>query len=329
MNLQSTEMNSKTEIKRSYISPISFLLGIIWTIVLVGLFVWNMIKEKEQLIDVLTHQARAFFEEIVTTRYWNASHGGVYVPVTKKTKPNPYLKVPDRDVLTVNGVELTKINPAYMTRQIGEIASERNLVWFHITSSKPIRPANKPDSWEINVLEHFSSGLSEYSELMDSKDGLKLFRYMAPLWVETPCLKCHSEQGYREGDLRGGISVSIQAEPILASHVRQIQRLLFVYVLIWFLGLLGIAFARNRLRKEEEKREGIILNLKNALSEVKMLSGLLPICTSCKKIRMTKGIGIKLKNMYVITLRPISATVCVLNVPENYTRIWKSMNDNF
>jgi PAS domain S-box-containing protein len=39
----------------------------------------------------------------------------------------------------------------------------------------------------------------------------------------------------------------------------------------------------------EEEREKLILELKKALSEVKTLSGLLPICASCKKIRNDKG----------------------------------------
>ena len=42
-------------------------------------------------------------------------------------------------------------------------------------------------------------------------------------------------------------------------------------------------------KKVEEEREKLILELKDALSNVKILSGLLPICASCKKIRNDKG----------------------------------------
>jgi len=42
-------------------------------------------------------------------------------------------------------------------------------------------------------------------------------------------------------------------------------------------------------RNAEKEREALIENLQNALSEVKKLSGLLPICASCKKIRDDKG----------------------------------------
>ena len=42
-------------------------------------------------------------------------------------------------------------------------------------------------------------------------------------------------------------------------------------------------------RKAEKEKEGLIVDLKKALSEVKKLSGLLPICASCKSIRTHEG----------------------------------------
>ena len=42
-------------------------------------------------------------------------------------------------------------------------------------------------------------------------------------------------------------------------------------------------------RRTEEERERLILELKEALSQVKTLRGLVPICSSCKKIRNDKG----------------------------------------
>jgi PAS domain S-box-containing protein len=42
-------------------------------------------------------------------------------------------------------------------------------------------------------------------------------------------------------------------------------------------------------KQAEEERERLIAELQKALSEVKKLSGLLPICASCKKIRDDKG----------------------------------------
>jgi PAS domain S-box-containing protein len=46
----------------------------------------------------------------------------------------------------------------------------------------------------------------------------------------------------------------------------------------------------NTARKRaEEERERLILDLKDAISRIRTLSGMLPICSSCKKIRDDKG----------------------------------------
>ncbi|MEJ2033956.1 MAG: MASE3 domain-containing protein [Deltaproteobacteria bacterium] len=45
---------------------------------------------------------------------------------------------------------------------------------------------------------------------------------------------------------------------------------------------------KNRVKAEKE-REKVITELKEALAEVKTLSGLLPICASCKKVRDDRG----------------------------------------
>ena len=49
---------------------------------------------------------------------------------------------------------------------------------------------------------------------------------------------------------------------------------------------IGVALVR---KQEEEEREKLISQLKEALSKVRILNGLLPICSSCKKIRDDKG----------------------------------------
>jgi len=282
-------MKRSRETIRSSIRSYALVFAMIWTLVLAALFTLNLQSEFKQADELAAYQARAFFEEIVTARYWNAMHGGVYVPITEKAKPNPYLDVPDREITTKDGRKLTKINPAYMTRQIGEIAASRNRVWFHITSSNPIRPANAPDPWEARTLGSLETGVPEHFEFITSPEGTELFRYMAPLRVERPCLKCHAKQGYKQGDLRGGISVSIDAGPILASRAREVRYLIISYLTIWALGLIGLGIGMHRLRAREKERESLISELTDALSEVKKLSGLFPICASCKKIRDDKG----------------------------------------
>jgi hypothetical protein len=51
----------------------------------------------------------------------------------------------------------------------------------------------------------------------------------------------------------------------------------------------GMAYDITEQKRREKEREKLIDELQNALLEVKKLSGMLPICASCKKIRDDKG----------------------------------------
>ncbi|MBI5633782.1 MAG: transporter substrate-binding domain-containing protein [Nitrospirae bacterium] len=56
-----------------------------------------------------------------------------------------------------------------------------------------------------------------------------------------------------------------------------------------YLGLNGILRDVTERMRYEAEREKLVLELKEALAEVRTLSGMLPICASCKKIRDDKG----------------------------------------
>ncbi|MBF0498364.1 MAG: DUF3365 domain-containing protein, partial [Deltaproteobacteria bacterium] len=235
--------------------PWPVMISLTWTVVLVFLLSWNVRQARHQTVELVNHEAQAFFQLIVLTRSWNSIHGGVYVPITKETQSNPFLEIPNRDVTTTAGLALTKVNPAFMTRQVSEIAATKNVVQFHITSLKPIRPANSPDQWETGALASFEQGVKSRLDLVPSDDGSGTFRYMAPLWVEDSCLKCHAKQGYKKDDVRGGISVSIQAAPFLLEQREQTINLILAYAIIWVLGLIGLIIGSHRLARKMTELE--------------------------------------------------------------------------
>ena len=267
--------------KRS-VGTFSLLAGVGWTLVIGVAAYWHFLSLRGNVEDLAKWQSRAFFEQIVVTRSWNALHGGVYVPVTKETQPNPYLKDPKRDVQTTDGAQLTKIDPAYMTRQIAELSARRMGVNFHITSRNPIRPANRADTWETHALNTFEKGNSEVFSRLDVGNDKYVYRYMAPLWTEQACLSCHAKQGYHLGDLRGGISIMLPSTPFSALISKGALRIWTGYGTMWLLGMVGLLISYRVLRKREA-------DLEKSLSEIRTLHGLLPICSSCKKIRNDKN----------------------------------------
>ncbi|MBL8490096.1 MAG: diguanylate cyclase, partial [Rhodocyclaceae bacterium] len=121
-----------------------------------------------------------------------------------------------------------------------EIAARVQGVQFHITSLKPIRPANQPDPWETESLAMFENGVRERISLVGEGIDTAVHRYMAPLLVKPSCMGCHAGQGYRVGDIRGGISVSTPAADLLS--VRESQRQTVKWVAFaFFVALAGLS----------------------------------------------------------------------------------------
>ncbi len=242
-----------------------FLLAVFWVIIVLASLFFNVINVKKSILDNVEESSRSFFQEIQSIRYWNASHGGVYVPITDSVKPNPYLIDSLRDVVTTGGLRLTKVNPAFMTRQLSEISIRDSLITYHLTSLNPLRPDNRADAWETKALKSFRNGKKEAFELIET-DSRSEFRYMAPLIVEESCLKCHAHQEYKLGDIRGGISIDIQAINYLSSAKSQISSLSIIHSAILLFGLLGIYFFSRFSMKQFS-----IIDEKNAELEVKII----------------------------------------------------------
>lgn len=225
-------------------------LAMVWTLFIVLLMFLNYRDHDKEVLVLGKMQSQAFFEKDMLYRRWASRHGGVYVPVTATTQPNPYLAhIPERDITTPSGRQLTLMNPAYMTRQVFEMAAEKEGTGRgHITSLKPIRPGNAPDPWETEVLQAFAGGAPEVGQIADI-NGIPYYRYMKPLFAEKPCLKCHADQGYLEGELRGGLSVSVPLAPFNALKRAELQDDYLRFAVIWLLGLGGIGFGTYRLKR--------------------------------------------------------------------------------
>lgn len=157
-------------------------------------------------MESLKGKAEAIFNLIVDMRHWNAQFNGVYVK-TEELAPNPYL---NPGYIKSNKEEtLVWINPAFMTRMISDIASLRDGFKLKITSNKLINKNNAPDEYEKTILDKFDDNL-DVPYYWNVKDNT--FRFVGALKTEADCLKCHSHQGYKVGDVRGGISVSFDVK---------------------------------------------------------------------------------------------------------------------
>ena len=210
-----------------------------WTAGIAAL-AWHAVSTQEDAVRQTARlQALAAHQKDIFYRLWNSRRGGVYCEVSEDCPPNPYLDVPERDITTPGGKKLTLVNPAYMVRQVQELARREGGMLGHITALDPVHPDNRPDAWEAGAVRQTLAGASEVAEIAVI-DGQEYLRLLRPLEVSEACLRCHRDEGFKAGDLRGGISASVPTAPVRAAIGGPRRSMLTGYVTAWLVGLLGL-----------------------------------------------------------------------------------------
>jgi len=270
-----------------------WLLACAWTVAVAGSLAWNVAQHAEETRALTVHAAQALLEKDLLYREWSILHGGVYVPKFAPTETGATARDEDREIVTPSGQELTLLNPVMVSRQVFELQERQTGIRGHVTSLKPLRAANLPDDWERQALVELGKGREEVSSI-ETFEGERFFRMMRPLVTVPACLRCHEEAGRKPGEIRGGISVTVPIDRFVSPETN--LRLGLAHLSLWFLGMTGLVLGARNLQghvqarqQAEGERERLIAELQEALANVKTLSGLVPICASCKKIRDDQG----------------------------------------
>jgi len=182
----------------------------------------NMKRGKAQMMKEVKKEARMAADQLVSVRH---------VIATKQQAINNDSK---------GNFEFKGVIPAIVGREVAEHFSQTTIYKMKQTSLQYRNPVNKPDAWETKQLERFAanSGLEEISETTsedwDLGTGSEIFRLMIPLKITEACLTCHGDpsksptgdgkdvagykmEGYKLGEIRGGISVVAPMDSIKAS----------------------------------------------------------------------------------------------------------------
>jgi len=229
--------------------------SIVWSILVAGSAAWNTNNLQDDAVYLATAEARANWNKDHALRFWATQHGGVYVSPDERTPPNPYLEhVPDRDVVTTDGKPLTLMNPAYMMRQLSQEYAHLYGIKGKITGQILLNPDNAPDAWELAALKQFDRGVQEALE-QSTIDGSPYMRMMRPMVMEPGCMKCHGHLGFKVGDIRGGVSVSVPLSPYLEATAKSQNAMLSTHVGVWLLGVGMIGYLTWRGRRREQERK--------------------------------------------------------------------------
>ncbi|MAD42832.1 MAG: hypothetical protein CL623_10650 [Arcobacter sp.] len=277
-------------------NKIIFLFILIITII-ASFVLFGILNFKKQYItlseEILFKEATAHYNNMLNIRLWNSNHGGVYVFANKNLKPNPYLQ--NNHIYSKDDELLVKINPAWMTKQISILSNKNSKYFYKITSLNPINPDNKADSFEEEALNFFNNNKEEkfYSKIEDKK-----FNFMGSLRVDNSCLQCHASQGYKLGEIRGGLRISIPLESY-NQNINLIKEnsssFIFIVIVFSILSIILIIYFINTIYKKqsqiinlnttlEDKVKNRTIELKNMYENEKYLKDILKLTSSINEM---------------------------------------------
>ncbi len=171
-----------------------------------------------------------------------------------------------------------------------------------ITSRKQAETAlQKNEKFLQNIFDSIQDGISVLGpdlEIIHSNKTMETwFPHQLPLkgkkcfeayhGIDQPCAICPTIRAIQYGTLQSGTI------PVIGPDRSRIWLEVYAHPLLDNNGALTgvIEFVRDISKKKqtEDEREKLIFELQEALTNIKTLSGLLPMCASCKKIRDDQG----------------------------------------
>lgn len=246
------------------------IVSLMWSGVIMASLLWNISQEKKSMRVLAKKDAIANFNKDQAFRFWASKHGGVYVKKNERTLPNPNLAhIPERDINTSSGTELTLMNPAYMVRQLMHEFPIDYGIKGRIVSDKPLYKPNAPDEWEAKAIEEFKKGEKEKFEFT-TYDHEPYLRLMRPMITAESCLKCHAFQGYKKGDVRGGVGVMVKMDPYIKDFNQNSLRLIFSHAVIYLVGFIMIVFGAFNINRYLIRLKEVHDNVEQSRKELEL-----------------------------------------------------------
>lgn len=241
------------------------LLGVLVWSLLVGYSLhWNITNLQNEKAQLAISAAKSTWNKDQAFRHWATRHGGVYVPPDDRTPPNPYLAhLERRDIVTTEGMKLTLMNPAYMLRQMTTEFEDIYGVKGKITGKITLNPVNQPDPWELAALERFEHDQADEVIEQAVINGEPYMRYMKPMYMTKDCELCHAILGFRDGDLRGGVSVSIPMTPYIEAAKETASSMTITHITVWLSGTLGFVAFGYYARHRQVERSVLLAKLEH------------------------------------------------------------------
>lgn len=170
-----------------------------------------------------------------------------------------------------------KALPAFSASEIARRFSQNNLqqIVVRTVSERARNVKNLADGEELEVIRYFNANpnANDYFSLVKRHEAAEYYQYAVPLRVEKKCLKCHGAKAdapafirerysegydYKEGDLRGILSIRAPREPIAEYFKQNFIFHVGVDLLVLIALFLFTRWLMKRLRAEHGQLESLV-----------------------------------------------------------------------
>lgn len=256
-------MSIAQSIRKFLTSHYMVSLLLLWSSLIIVSVSWNLYQTHQDTIAKARIEARTIYRHNIAYRKWSTMHGGIYTKITDKNKDNPHFML---NMEGGQGISFAMIDPSQVTKQAYDVLHKQspNLAAISHTvsldSANTVDPYDDPDKWEKDGLLAFQDGGVEEFSIATTINNAPYLRLLKPYVIDQGCIKCHEQQDYKIGHVRGGMSVAIPLQPYYETAVKTKRTIFLTHMLLWLLGCLAIikfsaAFKKYRttIMESEEK----------------------------------------------------------------------------
>ncbi|QFY89656.1 EAL domain-containing protein [Magnetovirga frankeli] len=158
---------------------------------------------------------------------------------------------------------LPAVSIGQISKEFGRLTGRR--ASLATVSDRPRNPENRADLIEQKAIDYFRANPDQEEYFSRTADGRQLF-FASPIRIKKHCLKCHGNPsetldwirkqydtafGYREGDLRGVVSIKIDGQPLRASLLQDYFTNSLFTLFIGLLFLSGIFLLVRRINAQD------------------------------------------------------------------------------
>ncbi len=245
------ELMTDHHLRRQVVSRV-----VVWTLGITAFIGLGSHFSYQERLDNALNRARENFQKDVMVRLLIAQPGGGYALPDEKNRPDPHESdKPNAGNGATGDMPFAMGNPAQRAQLMHDLGIPGPEMQGHMVSLTPLHPQNTADPWEQKALHKLGTGHREYWEV-SAPDGQSRLRFMGGLVTLESCLRCHAAQGYKVGDIRGGISftVPLNQDSFLTSGIHNVTTTIGMAV-IWVVGLVAILFAgKSNFKRLQEQR---------------------------------------------------------------------------